>query len=609
MDGRRRYEKDGGTEQKKKKSVGSMCHVSASVAFLRVFFFFISVCFRLRHRFPLFSLFFCSCCLASSPFNSIYPSRSIHPNHGNVLPRMSRSHISVTAVIAAAHVTLAHSRQPTPSAPVFALEGQVARITGTDIAPFTLHSQALQTFRRLQETDIAEDPTILWLKTFKANSDGSNHPATAVLTRKSKEPPVTIIIDSDDDRASDDGSTISWSDSDREMDQEDHDSSRDSDPLLAVLLSRNAVKADLSSGTSEILGDRIQVTDTLLLVEQGHKGRAIVTCIGQPISTCCIFKKAGAPPTNSPLAHTGIEASLPLTLPLQQPVKVFDPLALLDSTWDRPAAHTIETEQLQIVNLSYIWTLGLESAARRRSLGIGDGAQETGTILQRHLCFLTSVKTCLLRAICAECENEYRNQLCVFGCSSKRWRLDIQMECTIRDGTGEATLKIGKDQEAVAWTLLGLQKSTFTAPSETRADVCVRVLKILSRRGVLSFKSKSSPSGTSEGQVESMDNDVSQRAKEEEKLWLDICLGRLASQSVRRGTFILHATVAPPAFASSSPGSKSAAAPFLKTSVLVGRQHHLTLIPSLPTLNAVGVEWIKPAKEANMLLASLLHNP
>lgn len=528
---------------------------------------------------------------------------------------MSRSPISVTAVIAAAHAAVAPSHQTTPpSPPIVTFEGQVARVTGTDTAPFTLHSQALKTFRRLQKTDSAEDPIILWLKTYKANNNGSNRPTSTVLTPKSKEPPVTIIIDSDDDQASDAGSTISWSDSDQEMNQEDYGSDRNSDPRLAVLLSRNAVKAGSSSETGGIReGDRIQVFDALLLVERGHKGRPAVACIEQTISTCCVFQKTSSHPTNSPSAQTGIGATLSLTLPLQQPKNqdVFDPLALLDSTWDHPATSTVETERSQFVNLSHVWTLGLESAAARRtSPGVtSDGVQETNNPLQRHLCCLAKIKTCLLRAICAECENEYRNQQCVFGCSSKKWRLDIQMECTIRDGTSEATLMIGKDQEAVAWTLLGLQKGTFVTEGKARADVCVRVLRILSRRGVLSFKSKASPSGNSEGQVESMDNDVSQRAKEEEKLWLDICLGRLASQSVRRGTFVLHATVVPPCLTSSSSGSKSAAAPFLKTSVLVGRQHHLTLIPSLPTLVAIGVEWITPAKEANLLLASLLQNP
>ncbi|KAF8934348.1 hypothetical protein BGZ58_005776 [Dissophora ornata] len=62
------------------------------------------------------------------------------------------------------------------------------------------------------------------------------------------------------------------------------------------------------------------------------------------------------------------------------------------------------------------------------------------TIITQHICWLTKIRSALIRAICATCENDYRNLNCTFGCPSRKWRLEIRMECYISDGTAEVQL-------------------------------------------------------------------------------------------------------------------------------------------------------------------------
>ncbi|KAG0351955.1 hypothetical protein BGZ54_003008, partial [Gamsiella multidivaricata] len=96
--------------------------------------------------------------------------------------------------------------------------------------------------------------------------------------------------------------------------------------------------------------------------------------------------------------------------------------------------------------------------------GSHNASGSTRTIT-RHICWLTRIDRALLRAICAECSNVYKNLECVFGCQSRKWRLDIQMECSVSDGTAEVQLLVLKDLQDVMWTLLGVMKKATDEPS------------------------------------------------------------------------------------------------------------------------------------------------
>ncbi|KAG0300363.1 hypothetical protein BGZ98_009241 [Dissophora globulifera] len=280
----------------------------------------------------------------------------------------------------------------------------------------------------------------------------------------------------------------------------------------------------------------------------------------------------------------------------------------------------------------------------------------------RHVCWLTGIQSALIRAVCASCGNDYKNLNCTFGCSPRTWRLDIRIECSVSDGTAEAQLLVLRDHEEVMWTLLGLRVTTsggiennteqvtltstssschsmdagasesyrvsaqpVTPAFDPHQDIKNRILRIVARRGELSFKvnietygyrqSEDSMAGFHQagGYVDIMHQDRSQRAKTEEKLWMDLC----TACSPRRETFLLHAmTASSSIMGTSTPASATTtdAIPDVAKSaqltvkfVRMNRQATIqTLVPPPLTLHAIHVDRIRPQTEAKMLLRQLI---
>ncbi|KAF9187785.1 hypothetical protein BGZ51_001023 [Haplosporangium sp. Z 767] len=260
----------------------------------------------------------------------------------------------------------------------------------------------------------------------------------------------------------------------------------------------------------------------------------------------------------------------------------------------------------------------------------------------RHICWLTKIHSVRIRAVCAECANDYKNLECVFGCRSRKWRLEIRMKCTVSDGTAEVELRVQDDQEKIMWTLLGLMlKSSASSSADNESTsqpidpfdkVRNKVLRILARRGEFSFKAatprshpftalptisttnKNSKAEKGRGlnqqitsfeasgkdHVDSIGEDQTQRAKMEEQLWLDICTAR----PEKRESFLLYATTSTPDVASALVAGKSAK--LKKTRLWMNRQTAIeTLVRPPFVLRAVDIEWIRPQTEARILLKQL----
>ncbi|KAF9273683.1 hypothetical protein BGZ68_001292 [Mortierella alpina] len=232
----------------------------------------------------------------------------------------------------------------------------------------------------------------------------------------------------------------------------------------------------------------------------------------------------------------------------------------------------------------------------------------------RHICWLRDIRCATLRAVCAECGNIYRNLSCVFGCRSRTWRLGIRMECIVNDGTGQARLIVTDDQENVMWTLLDLSIKTGSIgcdSPDTHATPRNTVLAIVARRGELSYRTDapdspalSSPSlASSSGHVETIDDDRSERAQTEERLWLNICR---RCPSVER-TLLLDAVANRSSRGPVSSDTLADRPGKLKTSLvrLGAETTILTLVPPPLVLCAVDVKRIQPKTEARMLLSQL----
>ncbi len=188
------------------------------------------------------------------------------------------------------------------------------------------------------------------------------------------------------------------------------------------------------------------------------------------------------------------------------------------------------------------------------------------------------------------------------------------MECIVSDGTGQARLMVTDDQEDIMWTLLNLNIKTSNMSCDSvdpHASSRNTVLATVARRGELSYRTDSpdspalpSPSlAASSGHVETIDDDRSERAQIEERLWLNICTG---CPSMER-TLLLDAVAnrGSPAAASSSTSTDRPSK--LKTSLVrLGPETTiLTLVPPPLVLCAVDVKRIQPKTEARMLLSQL----
>ncbi|KAF9121508.1 hypothetical protein BGW39_010490 [Mortierella sp. 14UC] len=304
-----------------------------------------------------------------------------------------------------------------------------------------------------------------------------------------------------------------------------------------------------------------------------------------------------------------------------------------------------------------------------------------GSTITRHICRMNSVRRAQIRAVCAECMNDYRSYTCPYGCGSRKWRAQVQLECTISDGTSVVELRLCDDQEAVMWMLLGLKESSRggnhcatemglmttlaggqkgkdaavdevdmgslpCAPVDAHKELREKVLRIVARRGFLTFKSgpaldlTSSASAMSrsthkdedkhkgktkgkknekvadaiiqeKGHVEIIDQDTTERAKAEEKLWLDICTIHPRKQQ----SFILHATTSSEVANGSTPSQAISNETVNRRAVLkkswVQMQKYRTvetMVRPPLVLYAVAAEWIRPPSEIKMLLSRLLRH-
>ncbi|KAG0279675.1 hypothetical protein BGZ95_000553 [Linnemannia exigua] len=319
-------------------------------------------------------------------------------------------------------------------------------------------------------------------------------------------------------------------------------------------------------------------------------------------------------------------------------------------------------------------------------ISLSDGAVVSttgGNTITRHICRINKIRRAQIRAVCAECNNDFRSYICPYGCGSRKWQVQVQLECTINDGTSVAELRLCSDQEDVMWTLLGLKESSrdrkhcdadmsttitlagrqkgkdtavddvdtecpLCASADPYRDLREKVLRIVARRGFLTFKSgpaldlATSTSAASRqsdkdedgdkagkhevrtkgkskdkvadaivqenGYVETIDQDTTERAKTEEKLWLDICTVHPRKQQ----SFVLHAKKSSEAANNSTPTQaiNSNRRAVLKKSwvqIQKWRTVETAIRPPLGLL-AVAAEWIRPSSETRMLLNRLLRH-
>ncbi|KAG0202020.1 hypothetical protein BGX33_009965 [Mortierella sp. NVP41] len=371
------------------------------------------------------------------------------------------------------------------------------------------------------------------------------------------------------------------------------------------------------------------------------------------------------------------------------PIKEIDPLKFLVRAEGGDEHRNLHLEAGGSVDyISNVWCslplapLSATTTSTISSPSIGTTDTAIGVVtISRHICRIDAIQRVQVRAVCAECENDYKNSRCVFGCGSRKWRAQVQLECLISDGTAGVELRVSGDQEDVMWTLLGLketnrkdegrmetevgskeivddheEQSLPQVPQvhvDPHEEVRSKVLRIVARRGYLTFKSGPAPNLTAssssisdkdkdkdkvkdkvkdkgkqkatlqggvssitqvKGHVETLDDDRTQRATAEEKLWLDICTVHPRKQQ----SFVLYASTSRPAAngstlsssSSLSAGAVKRKAVLKKSWVPIQKWKTIeTLVRPPLVLWAAAAEWIRPHSETRMLLNRLLNKP
>ncbi|KAG0367523.1 hypothetical protein BGX24_003193 [Mortierella sp. AD032] len=411
-------------------------------------------------------------------------------------------------------------------------------------------------------------------------------------------------------------------------------------------------------------------------------------------------KKSNQDINNSPTPLSGLW-SHQVARPMEQ-----DPLKFLAQTQgDKEVMESQISCADAVANVDYIsnvWCslpvapLSATSIPKTPSLSStssSDGTVATTTgsnTITRHICRINKIQRAQIRAVCAECNNDFRSYICPYGCGSQKWQVQVQLECTINDGTSAAELRLCNNQVAVMWTLLGLKESSrdrnhcdtnmstttmlpgrqegkdtavddvdaeslLCAPVDPHRDLREKVLRIVARRGFLTFKSGPAPdltastSATSRssdkdehgnkagkdkdkhevktkgkskekvadaivqenGHVETIDQDTTERAKAEEKLWLDICRAHPRKQQ----SFVLYAMTSSEVANGSTPTrvmnseAVNRRAVLKKSWVQIQKWRTVETVVRPPLgLWAVAVEWIRPSLETKMLLNRLLRH-
>ncbi|KAF9304753.1 hypothetical protein BGZ74_000698 [Mortierella antarctica] len=287
-----------------------------------------------------------------------------------------------------------------------------------------------------------------------------------------------------------------------------------------------------------------------------------------------------------------------------------------------------------------LWSANIPGATHNDS---SKGEEEM--TIHDSVCRKTRLQSVMVRAVCAECGNDYKELRCTFGCRSMTWSIFVKLRCEISDGTANAILEVeGVDdndnrqgdgssafqsKEEIMWTLLGLSRKScrdehaYKGQGAPLEEVKNRVLQILARRGEFAYtfdsetaagalakqpstnKKQGSSKATGLGQttssagsgsVSSIGHDHTARAKAEEKLWLDVCSGVAGIKDANQH-FILHATL--------DKKSQSYHKQSLQTTrIPIGRQFFQTLTPPPLILRPTCVQRVTPQR-----LCSLLTNP
>ncbi|KFH70906.1 hypothetical protein MVEG_03753 [Podila verticillata NRRL 6337] len=495
------------------------------------------------------------------------------------------------------------------------------------------------------------------------------------------------------DRRDRDASTISWSDSyagsgsecdseEEETPSQEHSRFRE---VVSVILSQSQQNQDGQDHTIVLdtirPGDRIRVHNAPMLVqklqteESRRQGRTttqetgadqiVVTCVGVPRTTTFTLSRLDhvrtwkaekvitTPSTNDPQATASgsLEkaikkrriSSKSSTLEseagfdLHQCIKQLqqekaknrkrNPLELLVRKRSSSDPQTPLTK-----TLADLWEASIPAATYEKK----DKEQEESMEEHHHICWKTRLQSVMIRAICAECRNDYRQMECTFGCRSGTWSVYVKLRCEISDGTAKAMLEVegaddvsqddnSQSREEMLWVLLGLSRKSSLehgpvngqgAPFE---DIKNKVLQVLARRGEFSYtfdqrktaasgkqpsqnKARGSSKATGSGQatlrrpgsgsVSSIGHDHTERAKAEEQLWLDVCSGAAGGKDPNHH-FIIHATV---------DKNKHGHHQSLKTtSILIGRQYFQTLAPPPLILRATYVQRVTPLNLCRLL--------
>ncbi|KAG0016722.1 hypothetical protein BGZ81_011075 [Podila clonocystis] len=278
-----------------------------------------------------------------------------------------------------------------------------------------------------------------------------------------------------------------------------------------------------------------------------------------------------------------------------------------------------------------LWSANIPGATH-----IGSSKEEEEMVIRNVVCRKIRLQSVMVRAVCAECGNDYKELRCTFGCRSMTWSIFVKLRCEVSDGTAKVILEVeGVDdnddrqgdssstfqsKEEMMWTLLGLSRKSYqdkyayTGQGAPCEDVKNSVLQVLARRGkfVYTFDpkkadaaapatlpSKNKKKGSSKetgsgpmassagsGSVSSIGHDHTERAKAEEQLWLDVCSGVAVSKDPNQH-FVLHATV--------DKKKQIYHKQLLQTTrIPIGRQFFQTLTPPPLILRATYVERVSP---------------
>ncbi|KAG0343821.1 hypothetical protein BG004_004975 [Podila humilis] len=422
-----------------------------------------------------------------------------------------------------------------------------------------------------------------------------------------------------------------------------------------VEISTSAYRSDCVIGSSQELAKNQQTKRQKTKIDE-----VIVVSSQEPTSP---YKERFESSTT-----TNTSASIGTPLMYQKPrhTSELDPLDLFVRNRSQPSVlspHITQLPHSPLIFFSDIWTSSVTADVKQKDKMY----QASNPVVQCHLCWKTLLESLMIRALCAECGNDYKQLSCTFGCQSRRWKLFIKLQCQVSDGTAEATVKIegtddtckqnvAQSKEDMMWAILGLSRKATSPDHRAPAgslvssqgvpfkDVKSKILQILARRGELSFHCKLDASSnansarvkadngsksntnkhetravkrtstkvdginSSSGSVSSIGDDQTQRAKSEERLWLKVCTDGMSPSFVNReGRTSDQEYFILQAVKSEEP-SRSAKQPLHKKYMWIGRQAVHTLCPPPLILRAVQVHGVSSLVLSKLQATSIGNN-